>query len=71
MKVKNLKELLAKLREMTPAELNDVDMTSLPTFGGEEPKDTAGVWSWDEKNLLVGDDVGTGNFAGDFKIVSR
>ena len=28
--------------------------TSLPTFGGEEPASTAGVWSWDETHLIVG-----------------
>lgn len=38
-------------------------MADLPTFGGEEPKDTASVWSWDEDDLLVGE--------GDFEIVSR
>ena len=26
----------------------------LPTFGGPEPDDTSGVWSWDETRLLVG-----------------
>lgn len=31
----------------------EVDLTSLPTFGGEEPANTLGVWSWDEKHLLV------------------
>lgn len=32
----------------------DLDWTSLPTFGGTEPRDTVGVWSWDADNLLVG-----------------
>ena len=32
-----------------PANLDD-----LPTFGGTEPDDTEGVWSWDETSLLVG-----------------
>lgn len=31
-----------------------LDWTSLPTFGGEAPSDTEGVWSWDEDRLLVG-----------------
>jgi hypothetical protein len=26
----------------------------LPTYGGEEPVDTLGVWSWDKTRLLVG-----------------
>lgn len=28
--------------------------TELPTFGGDEPDSTFGVWSWDEARLLVG-----------------
>lgn len=71
MNATNLKELIAELRNMTAAELECVDMTSLPTFGGEEPKNMAGIWSWDETSLLVGDDVGTGEFVGDLKIISR
>ena len=31
-----------------------VDMTGLPTFGGEAPADTSGVWSWSASRLLVG-----------------
>jgi len=32
-----------------------VDVTSLPTYGGQEPRDTTGVWSWDATRLLVGE----------------
>ena len=32
-----------------------IDFTSLPTFGGETPDDTAGVFSWDARNLLLVD----------------
>jgi hypothetical protein len=32
-----------------------VDVSSLPVFGGEEPNNTIGVWSWDEARLLVGE----------------
>lgn len=32
-----------------------LDLCALPTFGGDEPNDTAGVWSWDAKRLLVGE----------------
>jgi len=71
MKATNLKELIAELRNMTPAELERVDMTSLPTFGGEEPANMTGVWSWDETSFLVGDDIGSGEFVGDLKIISR
>ena len=38
--------------EVPPAEL---DLSDLPTFGGAEPLDTLGVWSWDAESLLVGD----------------
>jgi hypothetical protein len=58
---RSLEELLAILREieaecrgseMDPAAVYDA--TSLPTFGGDAPNDTSGIWSWDEKALLVG-----------------
>ena len=32
-----------------------VDMSSLPTFGGTEPEQTCGIWSWDETRLMVQD----------------
>ena len=32
-----------------------VDLTQLPTFGGSDPSDTTGVWSWDEDEMLVGE----------------
>lgn len=35
-------------------EMRAVDMTSLPTFGGEAPADTSGVWSWSPSRMLVG-----------------
>ena len=30
------------------------DWSDLPLFGGEEPEDTAEIWSWDEARLIVG-----------------
>ena len=30
-----------------------IDITELKTFGGVEPRDTAGIWSWDATHLLV------------------
>ena len=30
-----------------------IDWTDLPTFGGEAPSNTDGVWSWDATRLLV------------------
>lgn len=41
-----------------------VNVEDLPTFGGEAPADTRGVWSWDEAGLLVGD-------GGDWRILPR
>ena len=32
-----------------------IDFTSLPNFGGVTPSDTAGVYSWDARNLLLVD----------------
>jgi len=43
-----------------------IDLCMLPTFGGEEPDSTIGVWSWDEDELLVGE----GSFYG-WHIVPR
>ena len=55
--------------ELAPAVKEQVygclDLTSLPTFGGDAPESgTAGVWSWGERRVLVGD-------SGPFEIVSR
>lgn len=44
-------------------ETGPIDMSSLPTFGGAEPDDTGGIWSWDETRLLVG--------SGRLRIVTR
>lgn len=41
-----------------------IDWSALPTFGGIEPADTCGIWSWDAVSLLVGD-------GSDLSIVSR
>ena len=54
MKVKTLEELLTALRELPPIFSTDQLITDLPTFGGDAPADTAGIWSWDESRLLVG-----------------
>lgn len=50
-----LTELLVALRGPAGDELTDNQWCELPTFGGTEPRDTQGVWSWDETHLLVGD----------------
>ncbi|MDF0606777.1 hypothetical protein HZU77_014110 [Neisseriaceae bacterium TC5R-5] len=41
-----------------------LDTTDLPTFGGLEPKDTRGIYSWDANNFLIKDDR-------DWRVVSR
>lgn len=49
----------------SPHTCGGLDWTALPTFGGAEPRDTSGVWSWDEGRLLVG------TCGSDLRIVSR
>jgi hypothetical protein len=44
---------------------NYVETSNLPTFGGEEPKNTSEIWSWDPDELMV---IGPD---GDYVIVSR
>ena len=48
-----------------PTAHGDIDWTSLPTFGGEEPADTSEIWSWDERRLLIGAGIN------DLEIVAR
>jgi hypothetical protein len=69
----NLGELLVALnsagQEITRLQQDGLDAGELigdygralqecPTFGGDEPEDTAGVWSWDDTHLLVGEGWG-------------
>lgn len=56
MKINNLSDLRDAMIEHDPQVLDQHEQwsSSLPTFGGEEPDDTAQVWSWDEDSLLVG-----------------
>ena len=49
-----LNELFAHLISMSYEEYKALDWSSLPLFGGKEPSDTAGVWSWDETRVMVG-----------------
>lgn len=48
-----------------PVRKGECDTTSLPTFGGNEPENTQGVWSWDETHMIVG------TCPSDMEIVSR
>ncbi len=65
--MRTLDELLDALRAEKPNQQGDtaIDWTDLPTFGGEEPNDPGGIWSWDETRLLVGASVD------ELRIVSR
>jgi hypothetical protein len=63
---KDLKELFEMMQE-DDEQLGKLygDWSSLPTFGGEAPENTIQIWSWDEKNLIIG------TCSKDIKIVSR
>ena len=58
----DLEDLLADMRADT---FNEWEISGLPTFGGDEPSDTAEVWSWDETRLIVGTDCRN------FEIINR
>ena len=58
----DLDELLEALQDITEAldgsiaRLDElVDLGSLPTYGGEVPGDTEGIYSWDADRVLWGD----------------
>jgi hypothetical protein len=46
-------------------EAAQLDWSDLPTFGGNEPSDTVGIWSWDKNSVLVG------TCAGDLSLEAR
>lgn len=48
--IDNIEELSEVLNAYAP---NSFDFSELPSFGGEVPKDTCGIFSWDENRLLV------------------
>lgn len=73
--VDDLQDLLELLKE-AEAELSDpdaigddvvqrADLCRLPTYGGEDAAHNFGVWSWDERRLLVGTCID------DMKLVTR
>ena len=55
-----LDQLLAQVKD-GGREIDD----RLPTFGGDDPEDTYGVWSWDKARLMVG------TCGADMEIISR
>lgn len=60
--ISTLRELLSALNSGEISEY--ADLSALPTFEGDAPASTSGVFSWDEKNVLV-------KTAGCFEIVPR
>lgn len=61
----DLVEALRSTRVLSDEDQARIDWTELPTFGGAEPSDTRGVWSWDDESLLVG------SCADDLEVVDR
>ena len=61
MKAETLGELCEALNKLTlnygrneeHEFFNSNKLSSLPTFGGEEPENTEGIFSWDEENFLI------------------
>lgn len=54
---KTLKELCEAVNQNQEEVLNTLrikDISFLPKFGGSEPDNTKAIWSWDEKQLMVG-----------------
>ncbi len=52
---RSLRELKAVLKKSFSEEESDqIDWTSLPNYGGDEPEETSEVWSWDKGNTLSG-----------------
>ena len=47
--------------------VESIDTTDLPVFGGEEPADTEGIYSWDEDSYLIPG----GDYRDDWQIVPR
>ena len=50
--IDNLSDLLEAIKANT---YTDVEMSSLPNFGGSEPQDTLGIWSWSAEEILFGE----------------
>lgn len=65
--ISSLEDLYGALRTAPHDDYGDdgIDWTGLPTFGGAEPNNTSGVWSWDETRLMVG------TCLDDLKIIDR
>lgn len=51
---KSLDDLLIFLTSEYATALSDNDWCELPTFGGIAPRNTSGIWSWDNNRVLSG-----------------
>jgi len=60
----DLEELCDLLNSLSAQECDENDLSSLPTYGGDEPVNTSEIWSWDRDSLIIGD----GN---EYEIISR
>jgi hypothetical protein len=49
----SLRDLADALNEIDDNDLDIVDLSALPTFGGEMPRDTIDVWSWDAEHVML------------------
>ena len=49
----DLSELCEILNAMDVDDIDEIDTADFPTFGGVEPSDTWGIYSWDENEYLV------------------
>lgn len=56
---KNLSDLCDVINSADSESLDAVDFSDLPTFGGDVPADTTGIYSWDQDCLLVSVDGGS------------
>jgi len=65
--IKSLDDLYKKMLVDHPSTVGRDGMWSsdLPNFGGEDLAGNDGVWSWDEKRLIIG------SFTGDLAIITR
>ena len=56
MSIRTLQDLFNAMKAQTfdVVDVHGQFRTDLPTFGGKEPADKIGIWSWDSSNLLIG-----------------
>lgn len=71
----NLSTLLGRILEvdklLTSEAFEALDLTDLPTYGGDAIPPTAGVWSWDRQQVLVSSWLTGEDDAAAFTLVTR